>query len=139
MIEFHYETDFKLKHEIKFADWVSRVITSENCYPNQIDYIFCDDAYMLGLNQKYLSHDTYTDIITFDYSQAVQISGDIFISIDRVKENASNLEVSFEEEVLRVMSHGVLHLMGYDDKSKQNRAHMREKENEKIRMFHVEH
>jgi rRNA maturation RNase YbeY len=139
MIEFHYETDFKLLQEVKLADWISRVIASENCMANQIDYIFCDDTYLLALNQKYLSHDTYTDIITFDYSEARQIRGDIFISVERIKENSENLNVCFEEELLRVMSHGVLHLLGYEDKVDKDKAQMRKKEDEKIKMFHVEH
>lgn len=138
MIEFHYETDFKIENEKKFVDWLTRVIASENFISSQLDYIFCGDDYLLNLNQKFLAHDTYTDIISFDYSGGGSLAGDIFISIDRLRENAENLEIEFEEELLRVMSHGILHLMGYKDKSEEDSAEMRAKENEKIRMFHVE-
>lgn len=138
MIEFHYESEFKIENENKFVDWLSRVIASENFEITQLDYIFCGDDYLLGLNQKYLSHDTYTDIITFDYSEGINLAGDIFISIDRLRENAEDLDVEFDEELLRVMSHGILHLMGYKDKSEEDKAEMRAKENEKIKMFHVE-
>jgi len=138
MIEFHYETDFKIENENKFVDWLSRVIVSENFLSRQLDYIFCGDDYLLNLNQKYLSHDTYTDIITFDYSEGESLAGDIFISIDRLIENSEELEIEFEEELLRVMCHGILHLIGYKDKSEEDSAEMRAKENEKIRMFHVE-
>ncbi len=138
MIEFHYETDFKITRETYYADWVSRVIESELSFPSRIDYIFCDDEYLLSINQKYLDHDTYTDIITFDYSSGKQIEGDIFISVDRVKENAERYEVDFEDELLRVMAHGVLHLIGYGDKTKDEAEVMRAKEEKKIKMFHVE-
>lgn len=138
MIEFHYETDFKIESEKKYADWLSRVILSENFLSGKLDYIFCTDDYLLNLNQKYLAHNTYTDIITFDYSGGESLAGDVFISIDRVRENAEDLDITFEEELLRVMSHGILHLIGYKDKSEEDSAEMRAKENEKIRMFHVE-
>lgn len=138
MIEFHYETDFQLKNESKFADWVSRVVASEGGTCGQIDYIFCGDSYLLKMNKKYLSHDTFTDIITFDYSEGKRIGGDIFISVDRVSENAAIFETDFEEELLRVMAHGVLHLFGYKDETEAGKAEMRSKENEKIKLFHVE-
>ncbi len=138
MIEFHYATDFQLEIESKFADWVSRVISSEGGTCRQIDYIFCSDGYLLEMNKKYLSHDTFTDIITFDYSDGKRIGGDIFISIDRVKENAEIFKTDFEKELLRVMSHGLLHLFGFKDKSKEESIQMRSKEDEKIKLFHVE-
>ena len=103
-----------------------------------MDYIFCTDEYLLELNQEYLKHDTFTDIITFDYTDGSAISGDIFISTDRVKENAKEFEEDVLNELRRVMSHGVLHLAGYGDKSKEESKLMREKEDEKIKMFHVE-
>jgi len=138
MIEFHYETDFQLENETKFADWVSRVVVSESGTCRQIDYIFCSDNYLLNINKNYLDHNTLTDIITFDYSDGKRIAGDIFISIDRVAENAELFETDFEMELLRVMSHGVLHLFGYKDKSKMEKEEMRIKEDEKIKLFHVE-
>ncbi len=138
MIEFHYETDFQLEGTTLFADWVNRIIISEGAVVKQVDYIFCDDEYLLGINKKHLGHDTYTDIITFDYTEGGGITGDIFISTDRVRENANNFNVNFDEELMRVMSHGLLHLLGYKDKSEKDSVLMRKKENEKIEMFHVE-
>ena len=138
MIDFHFETDFELEDTAKYSDWATRIITTLNRKHSQIDYIFCDDDYLLNINQKYLDHDTYTDIITFDYTENKVIGGDIFISIDRLRENASKFKVDFNEELLRVMSHGILHLMGYKDKSEEDSKLMRQKENECINMFHVE-
>lgn len=138
MIEFHYELDFSLENETKFADWISRVLVSEDARLSHLDYIFCNDEYLGEMNQKYLGHDTYTDIITFDYSEGDMISGDVFISVDRVRENSIKFDVDFREELLRVMAHGVLHLVGYSDKSETEIAEMRVKENEKVKMFHVE-
>lgn len=138
MINFHFETDFELEDTAKYSDWASRIIMDHKRKHGQLDYIFCDDDYLLNINQQYLDHDTYTDIITFDYTEEGVISGDIFISIDRLKENASKFKVDFNEELLRVMSHGILHLMGYKDKSEEDSVVMRKKENECINMFHVE-
>ncbi len=138
MIDFHFETDFELEDTSKYSDWVTRIITTHKRKHSQIDYIFCDDEYLLDINQKYLDHDTYTDIITFDYTEDKVIGGDIFISVDRLKENASKFKVAFKDELLRVMSHGVLHLLGYKDKSEDDSDVMRKKENECINMFHVE-
>lgn len=100
--------------------------------------IFCDDDYLLEINKQYLDHDTLTDIISFDYCIGDLISGDIFISIDRVKDNAQEYDVSFNNELLRVMSHGILHYCGYKDKTQEDQLLMRAKEQEKINMFHVE-
>ena len=94
---------------------------------------------MLGLNEQYLNHDTLTDIISFDYSVGKELHGDIFISTERVLENAAEFKVTFEEELKRVMVHGVLHYCGYKDKSDEDEKLMRSKEDEKIKMFHVEH
>ena len=138
MIEFHYKTSFSLDNEQKYADWLKAVISSEDGILSQVDYVFCSDDEVLEMNEKYLNHDTYTDILTFDYTEGKVIAGDIFISVDRVKDNAEQLSISFEEEMLRVMAHGVLHLFGYKDKSKEEVLLMRSKENEKIELFHVE-
>ncbi|MET6989511.1 rRNA maturation RNase YbeY [Sediminicola arcticus] len=138
MIDFHFETDFKLEDVSKYSDWAARIITTNKRKHSQIDYIFCDDNYLLDLNQKYLNHNTYTDIITFDYTEQKVIGGDVFISVDRLKENASKFKVDFKDELLRVMSHGILHLMGYKDKSEEDSLLMRQKETECINMFHVE-
>ena len=139
MIDFHYETDFSISNETKFADWINRIILSENNTQSQLDFIFCDDEYLLKINQDYLDHDTYTDIITFPYEDMNGIAGDIFISVDRVKENASDFGVKFDLELKRVMAHGVLHLLGFGDKSEEEASQMRLKEDEKIKLFHVEH
>ena len=138
MIEFHFKSDFLLENKSDYSDWVNRILESEGFVLGQIAYIFCTDDYLLELNQEYLNHDTFTDIITFDYTDGSTISGDIFISTERVEENASSFQVEFEEELLRVMSHGVLHLMGFGDKSDEDQKTMRKKEEEKMKMFHVE-
>ncbi|WP_435624033.1 rRNA maturation RNase YbeY [Flagellimonas sp.] len=138
MIDFHFESDFNLQDIEKFSDWVTRVIEGENYEVGKLDYIFCDDEKLLAINQEYLGHDTYTDIITFDYTDGQVMSGDVFISVDRVKENALKYNVGVHEELLRVMSHGILHLAGYGDKSDNEIGVMRAKEEEKIKMFHVE-
>lgn len=139
MIDFHYETDFSIEDETKFADWISRLVNSENCDYSQLDFIFCDDEYLLKINQDYLNHDTYTDIITFPYEDLNGLAGDIFISVQRVGENAVDYGVDFDAELKRVMAHGVLHLIGYGDKSEEETLLMRFKEDEKIKLFHVEH
>ena len=138
MIEFHYETDFRISGEKYFADWISRVMKSEGSMAIQLDYIFCNDDFLLDINTKYLGHDTYTDIISFDYSEGKQLAGDIFISVDRVEDNAKRFATGFDQELLRVMAHGILHLMGYNDKTLEEVILMRSKEEEKIKMFHVE-
>lgn len=137
MISFNYESDFSLDNEEVYAAWISNVILSENKNIGEISYIFCDDEYLLEINKQYLNHDYYTDIISFDYTEADVISGDIFVSIDRVKENALDFAVSFDNELKRVIIHGVLHFCGFKDKSKEEEETMRFKEEEKINMFHV--
>ncbi|MFN3752762.1 rRNA maturation RNase YbeY [Flavobacterium sp.] len=137
MISFNYESDFKLDHETLYADWLSKVISSELKNEGDINYIFCDDDYLLEINQQYLDHDTLTDIISFDYSIGNELHGDVFISIERVRENAEDFQVTFEDELKRVMVHGILHYCGYKDKSEEDEQLMREKEEEKMKMFHV--
>ncbi|NBW28130.1 MAG: rRNA maturation RNase YbeY [Flavobacteriaceae bacterium] len=138
MISFNYETDFELHNESHFTQWLSAVILSENKKEGEINYIFCDDDYLLKLNQQYLDHDTLTDIISFDYSVGNELNGDIFVSVERVKENASEFNVTFQEEIQRVLVHGILHFSGYRDKTKSDELVMRSKEEEKMKMFHVE-
>lgn len=128
MINFNYETDFELPYEHEFSKWISNVITSEKHKEGEINYIFCDDAYLLDINIKYLNHDTLTDIISFDYSVGKELHGDIYISVERVKENAKDFEVSFTDELRRVIVHGVLHYCGYKDKSEDDKILMRSKE-----------
>ena len=139
MISFNYETDFELENEAQYEDWISRIIESEGFDEGEINYIFCDDEYLHKINVEYLDHDTLTDIISFDYTVGNLIQGDIFVSVERVQDNANDFKVSFEEELKRVLSHGVLHYCGYKDKSPKDEALMRSKEEEKMQMFHVEH
>jgi probable rRNA maturation factor len=139
MISFNYELDFNLDNEIEYSEWISKVIISENKNEGEINYIFCDDEYLLEINQQYLNHDTLTDIISFDYSIGNELHGDVFISIERVRENAEEFNVSFDEELKRVLVHGILHYCGYKDKSDKDEVVMRQKEEEKIIMFHVKH
>jgi rRNA maturation RNase YbeY len=138
MISFNYETSFKLARKSDYSKWLSLVIRSEGKKEGNINYIFCDDDFLVEINQQYLNHNTLTDIISFDYSVGNELHGDIFISVQRVRDNASEFEVSFEEELKRVMVHGVLHYCGYKDKSAKDEKEMRLKEDEKMKMFHVE-
>ena len=138
MISFIYESDFILDQEEHYDSWIETIITSENKTVGEISYVFCDDDYLHAINMQYLNHDTLTDIISFDYTEGDIISGDIFISIERVKDNAIDFKVSFEEELKRVLAHGVLHYCGYKDKTDSDAALMRAKEEEKINLFHVE-
>ena len=138
MINFNYESDFNLDNEEAIAAWLSAVIVSEKKKEGEINYIFCDDEYLHKINLEYLNHDTLTDIISFDYTVGNELNGDVFVSIERVQDNAKDFEVSFEEELKRVLVHGVLHYCGYKDKDEESERIMRLKENEKIAMFHVE-
>lgn len=128
MIEFNYETDFKLENESKIADWISNVIESRGFTEGELNYIFCDDDYLLKLNVEFLEHDTLTDIISFDYTLGKLISGDIFISIERVRENALEFGQIFENELNRVIIHGILHYLGFKDKSQVEKMLMRKEE-----------
>lgn len=138
MISYTYEIPFQLSDEKDYSSWISKVIASENKSEGELNYIFCSDDYLLDINIQYLNHDTLTDIISFDYSVGNLLQGDIFISIERVTENAVDFGVSFAEELKRVMIHGILHYCGYKDKSEKDEFLMRSKEEEKMKMFHVE-
>ena len=138
MISFNYESDFVLTLEDVYASWIETIVESENKILGEISYIFCDDDYLHEINVQYLNHDTLTDIISFDYTEGDVISGDIFVSIERVKDNAIDFNVPFEEELKRVLAHGILHYCGYKDKSDSDVLLMRAKEEEKIKLFHVE-
>lgn len=129
MISFNYETSFELDNEEEISKWISGVITSEEFKEGDINYVFCDDDYLLKLNIEFLKHDTLTDIISFDESIGKILQGDVFISILRVKENAKGFNVSFQEELNRVIVHGVLHYCGYKDKTEEDSKQMRIKEN----------
>ena len=138
MINFDYESEFILENEEIFSKWINIVITSESYVLGEINYTFCDDEYLHKINLEFLEHDTLTDIITFDNTIGTTIYSDIFISVERVQDNANDFKVSFEEELKRVIIHGVLHLCGYKDKSEVEAKVMRSKEDEKIAMFHME-
>ncbi|MCE2994893.1 MAG: rRNA maturation RNase YbeY [Cyclobacteriaceae bacterium] len=129
-IEFFSEDiSFTLSKPRRTSNWIKRIAQKERREVVAVSYIFCSDAYLLQLNQQYLNHNTLTDIITFDYSEgAKQLEGEIYISIDRVNENAEKFKVSFQDELDRVMIHGVLHLIGYKDKKPADKALMRKKE-----------
>lgn len=138
MIDFNYETEFTLENEEAISGWISNVIKSEGKKEGEINYIFCDDEYLLQINKEHLNHDYYTDIISFDYTVGNEINGDMFISVDRVKENAVDFNVAFDEELKRVIIHGILHYCGYKDKLEEEELLMRNKEDEKLAMFQVE-
>lgn len=122
------DVDFHLVNEKKRIKWIKDSIKNETKKVGEISYIFCSDEYLHKMNLEYLNHNTYTDIITFDYTEENIVSGDIFISIDRVKENAIKFKTHFENELSRVIIHGALHLMGYKDKTPQQKEQMRSKE-----------
>lgn len=126
-ILFHSEeVDFSLDKPYDVADWILHVLSLSNKKVNELNIIFCSDEYLLGINQQYLDHDYYTDIVTFDNAEkSGEIEGDIFISIERVRENATALGVSFTDELHRVIIHGVLHLVGHSDKTEAEQSEMR--------------
>ena len=129
MITFNYETYFELKSEILLKNWIENVVADDDFSIGEINYIFCDDDYLHKLNVEFLQHDTLTDIISFDNTLGKLISGDIYISVERVRDNAKDFKVSFLDELHRVMIHGVLHYMGYKDKSEKEKIKMRNAEN----------
>lgn|SRR5690606_5907171 len=135
MIAFFYETDFLIPNDCQWKNWLNSVIEKEGFNTTEINYIFCDDEYLLQINIEYLQHDYYTDVIGFQYSQGNSLSGDIYISIDRVRENAIEHSVSFEKELARVMVHGVLHFMDYKDKTEEEAAQMRKAEDKSLSFF----
>ena len=129
--------DFRLNDESRVKKWITTVVSSQNKTVGTIGYFFCSDSYLINVNRTYLNHDTYTDIITFDYAVGNMVSGDIMISIERVKENASIFHTSFEQELLRVIIHGVWHLLGQGDKSENEAAEMRNRENDSLALWNT--
>jgi probable rRNA maturation factor len=136
-IRFFFEsTNFKLPSPRKTAKWIKDTASKEGVVIKDINYIFCTDEYLLTLNQGYLNHNTLTDIITFDYSVSKKsIDGEIYISIDRATENARTLKIDFQQELLRVMVHGILHLVGYKDKTAKDKTQMRKKEDSYLSLY----
>lgn len=136
LVSFHSEDiNFQLKQETSIQQWIDAVIEHQNANLIGLNYIFCSDAYLHNINLEYLNHDTLTDIITFPYLTPPDVEGDIFISIDRVRENADTFKVSFEQELRRVIIHGVLHLCGQADKTDEEATQMRRKEEEALAMY----
>lgn len=126
---------FELTHPLLIITWIEQVIKQEEKFLQTLNFIFCNDAYLHQINLEYLQHDTYTDIITFPYQKPPIIEGDIFISVERVKENAQSFKVTFKEELHRVIIHGVLHLCGHMDKTPEENRRMRKKENEALQLL----
>jgi rRNA maturation RNase YbeY len=129
MVEFNYETTFQIEDENRLEEWIENVASNNGFEVGEINYIFCDDEYLLKLNVEFLKHDTLTDVISFDNTLGKLINGDIYISVERVVENAKEYNDSFEDELHRVMVHGVLHYMGFKDKSDDEIKQMRSAEN----------
>ncbi|MFK7936564.1 MAG: rRNA maturation RNase YbeY [Saprospiraceae bacterium] len=135
MIIFHQEdVEFSFDQIVEFTKWIQAIVTNENCNLTQLTYIFCSDKYLHQLNVEYLDHDTLTDVITFPYAAPPQVEGDIFISTERIAENAATFQTSFLHELARVMIHGVLHLCGYGDKTESEQQTMRAKENAALQL-----
>ncbi|MDG1850461.1 MAG: rRNA maturation RNase YbeY [Flavobacteriales bacterium] len=128
-IQFHSECDFNLTRPSLREDWLSELAEKEGKKIEAVNYIFCDDEYLHKVNVEFLNHDNYTDIITFDYGIGAELVSDIFVSVERVQDNAKEYRVAFEDELDRVLAHGILHLCGYKDKTPADEALMREKEN----------
>lgn len=132
---FSENCSFRLKEKKMITAWLTKIIQKSSNKTGNITFIFCDDAYLADLNKKYLNHKTLTDIITFDYVEGNMINGDIFISIERVQENAIKYKTPFKNELLRVICHGVLHLMGFTDKNDSEKLVMRAKEQECLNLY----
>ena len=128
MISFHSEIPFEISNIEATSSWLSAIISQEDYNEGEVSIVFCDDEFLHKLNVEFLDHDTLTDVISFDYSIGNEIHGEIFISIERVKENANEFDQSFDTELSRVMAHGILHYCGYKDKSTSEAAMMRSKE-----------
>jgi rRNA maturation RNase YbeY len=132
MIRYHIEdVQFKLKQKRILSSWIRRTIEGRMDL-GELNFIFCSDDYLLNINKQYLNHNYYTDVITFDYCNQNILSGDIFISLDTVRENSKEYSVSFDNELYRVMIHGVLHLLGFDDKSDIDKVQMKNAEDEAL-------
>lgn len=126
---------FRLKNKSRYQTWIERIILSHQKFPSKVDFIFTNDTFLSSMNKQYLNQTYSTDIITFNYNSGHYISGDIFISIDRIKENASIYNIDFDKELERVMIHGILHLLGFNDKSEREKKLMTKKENEALEIL----
>ena len=139
MIDFVYNRDFRLANKVVFSRWLISVANDEGFLIDTLVFLFVDDKEILEMNKKFLKHDYYTDVITFGELKDKKISGDIAISIERVLDNSKTYGLEFEDELIRVMAHGLLHIMGYNDKTSSDKSVMSQKENKAIKMFHVKH
>jgi len=129
---------FKLSNSKKTASWIKSVIKKEGCTLISLNYIFCSDEYLKEINVQYLGHNTYTDIVTFNFNSSKgELEGEIYISVDRVRDNSKTFKSDFQSELHRVIIHGVLHLMGFNDKSKREKAVMREKEDTYLSLLNI--
>lgn len=127
--------DFKLSGPLATKRWIKKIVENEKRSPGDLNFIFMSDDALLARNREFLRHDYYTDIITFDYSQGKTVAGDILISIDRIRDNSERFQVGFEQELRRVIIHGVLHLCGYKDKTTTEKAAMRKAEDRALKLF----
>ncbi len=137
MIDFNFEAEFEMPNQSKLKSWIENVITTEGYELGEIVYVFCNDDFLLKLNVEFLNHDTLTDIISFDYKVGKQINGEIYISVERVADNANDFNSTFENELHRVMIHGILHFCGYKDKTDIENSNMRKKEDECLAQLNI--
>ena len=137
MIDFVYNTDFQIENHRVFSRWLVEVAAAENCLIHDLVFLFVSDQELLTMNKKYLKHNYFTDVITFGELEDDKISGNIAISLDRVLDNSKRYGVRFDEELKRVMVHGLLHIIGYNDKTKKEKLTMSQKETDALKMFHV--
>ena len=137
MIDFVYNTDFQIENQGVFSKWLVKVAAAENCLIHDLVFLFVSDQELLAMNKKFLKHNHFTDVITFGELEGDKISGNIAISVDRVLDNSKTYGVRFDEELKRVMAHGLLHIIGYNDKTKKEKLTMSQKETDALKMFHV--
>ena len=137
MIDFFSENDFQLQNNDAVIKWLTEIISSEKYTLGELSFVFCSDAYLHKINLEFLNHDTLTDIISFDYSLGNEVHGEVYISTDRIEENAQERNLDFDDELHRVMAHGVLHLCGFKDKTEEEGATMRLKEEEALELRSV--
>ena len=137
MIEFSSQNDFVLEQSERVEDWLKAAAVKESYGIDSLGYVFCSDDFLLEINQQFLDHDTLTDIVTFDYTEGTILNGEIYISTDRVADNAKDFNVDFDTELRRVIIHGLLHMCGYGDKTEDEKAHMRKKEDEYLSLWAV--
>jgi rRNA maturation RNase YbeY len=137
MITFFSKTNFMLSQKRVIKSWLNNIVIQENKKIGYVNIVFCNDEQLYALNKQYLNHDSFTDIITFDYSENLLLQSDIYISIERVKENAEKYNYTFDKELRRVMAHGILHLCGYKDKTSVDKLVMKQKEEEVLLLFNL--